>query len=227
MVISQWPEEERPREKLLSKGAEALSDAELLAIFLRTGLPGVTAIDLARQLLSQFGGLGPLLSADCQTFCVGKGLGKAKYAQLQAVLELTRRYLYEQLAENPVFTCATQVRDYLSVKMCDYRREVFAVLLLDNQHRLLGSHELFSGTIDGASVYPREVVRLALEKQAAAVILAHNHPSGIAEPSRADIAITKRLREALQLVDIRLLDHFVIGRGEVVSLAERGEIPSC
>lgn len=224
MAISHWPVEDRPREKLLAKGAAVLSDAELLAIFLRTGLPGVTAIDLARQLLDHFGGLGPLLSADQRSFCDAKGLGPAKYCQIQATLELTKRYLQEQLCDNPIFTCPSHVRDYLAVQMRDYQREVFVVLLLDTRHQLIEFCELFQGTIDSASVHPREVVRLALHKNAAAVIVAHNHPSGSAKPSVADIAITDRLKAALKLMDIRLLDHFVIGRGEVVSLADRGQL---
>ena len=159
MAISRWPLEERPREKLLAKGAAVLSDAELLAIFLRTGLPGLTAIDLARNLLTQFGGLGPLLSADRQAFCSAKGLGPAKYCQIQATLELTTRYLQEQLCGNPVFTRPGHVRDYLAVQMRDYQREVFVVLLLDTRHQLLEFRELFQGTIDAANVHPREVVR--------------------------------------------------------------------
>ena len=224
MAISHWPLEERPREKLLAQGAAVLSDAELLAIFLRTGLPGVTAIDLARQLLAHFGGLGPMLSADQRAFCSAKGLGPAKFAQVQANLELTTRYLQEQLHGNPVFTSPSQVKDYLAVQMRDYQREVFVVLLLDTCHQLLEYRELFQGTLSGASGHPREVVKLALSKNAAAVIVAHNHPSGNAEPSKADIAITRQLKQALSLMEIRLLDHFVVGRGEVTSLADRGQL---
>lgn len=207
-----------------SQGASALSDAELLAIFLRNGLPGITAIDLARGLLKEFGGLGALLGADRKTFCSAKGVGTAKFVQLKASLELTRRYLQEQLEGQPVFTSPEMVADYLSVQMRDYRREVFVMLLLDSKHQLLDNYELFQGTLDAASVHPREVVARALRMSAAAVIVAHNHPSGNAEPSQADIAITRRLKEALDLVDIRLLDHFVIGRGQVVSLAQRGKL---
>ena len=224
MAINQWPAAERPREKLLQRGASALSDAELLAIFLRTGVRGRSAIELARDLLAQFGGLVPLLAADQQAFCAGKGLGAAKYAQLQAVIELARRYLREQLSAQPVFTSPGQVREYLAMRLRGYQREVFALLLLDNQHRLLDCVELFQGTVDGASVHPREVVKLALQRNAVAVIAAHNHPSGVAEPSRADIAITRRLQDALQLVDIRLLDHLIVAAGQVISLAERGEM---
>jgi DNA repair protein RadC len=224
MAISHWPKEERPREKLLLRGASALTDSELLAIFLRTGLPGVTAIDLARSLLDKFGGIGPLLSADKDAFCAVKGLGPAKYTQLHACQELTARYLKEQLKEQPVFTKPSHVRDYLAVQMRDLRREVFVVLLLDTRHQLLEFHELFQGTIDAASVHPREVVRLALQKNAAAVIVAHNHPSGVAAPSDSDIAITQKLKLALELMEIRLLDHFIIGRGEVTSLADTGKM---
>ena len=224
MAIANWPESERPREKLMLRGASALSDAELLAIFLRTGLPGITAIDLARNLLVQFGGLGALLSADHGTFCEAKGVGTAKFVQLKASLELTRRYLQEQLEDQPVFTSPSKVSDYLSIQMRDYKREVFAVLLLDSKHQLVDTYELFHGTLDSASVHPREVVARALKLNAAAVIVAHNHPSGLAEPSQADIDITRRLKMALDLVDIRLLDHFIIVRGQVVSLAERGKL---
>jgi DNA repair protein RadC len=224
MSIKNWPREDRPREKLLAKGAEALTDAELLAIFLRTGRKGVSAIEMARDLLDGFGGLGPLLKADQQTFCSPKGLGVAKYCQLQATLELTKRYLEEQLSNDYVFSSPHEVMDYLAVQMRDYDREVFVVLLLDTRHRLIEFCELFQGTINSASVHPREVAKIALQKNAAAVIVAHNHPSGCAEPSRADIRITETLREALDVLDIKLLDHFVIGKGEVVSLASRGSL---
>lgn len=224
MAIHQWPKHQRPREKLLAKGSKALSDQELLAIFLRTGVSGMSAIDLAAKLLTHFGGLGALLSANQTSFCSIKGLGLAKYCQLKATLELTERYLREQLKNNDIFTSSKQVEDYLSVQMRDYQREVFSVLLLDSRHQLLGYHELFHGTIDTTSVHPREVVKLALEKNAAAVILAHNHPSGVAEPSNADVTITKRLKAALALIDIRLLDHFIIGRGDITSLANQGKM---
>ncbi|MDG1079631.1 MAG: DNA repair protein RadC [Porticoccaceae bacterium] len=224
MAISHWPMNERPREKLILRGASALSDAELLAIFLRTGLPGITAIDLARDLIKEFGGLGALISSDHTTFCKAKGVGRAKFVQLKASVELTRRYLQEQLEGQPVFTSPEKVGDYLSVQMRDYKREVFVMLLLDSKHQLIDTHELFQGTVDAASVHPREVVARALRKNAAAVIVAHNHPSGLAEPSQADIDITRRLKQALNLVEIRLLDHLIIGRGEVVSLAQRGKL---
>ena len=224
MAIRQWPKDQRPREKLLLKGATALTDAKLLAIFLRTRLPGLSAIDLANQLLDRFGGIGPLLKADQNSFSSAKGLGPAKYCQLQVTLELTHRYLNEQLNDGSVFTSPKQVEDYLSIQKRDYQREVFSVLLLDSKHQLLGYHELFQGSINEISVHPREVVKLALGKNATAVIVAHNHPSGVAEPSLSDIAITHKLRSTLGLIDITLLDHFIIGRGEITSLAEQGKM---
>jgi DNA repair protein RadC len=187
MKITDWPLAERPRERLLREGPAALSDAELLAIFLRTGIPGRTAVDLARDCLAHFGGLRQLLTAEQRHFCQHKGLGSAKFAQLQAALEMAR-------------------------------------LLLDNRHRVLRFTELFRGTINGASVHPREVVKTALQHNAAAVILAHNHPSGVAEPSAADRQLTDRLKDALELVDIRVLDHLVVGDAGCVSFAERGLI---
>ena len=222
MSIKDWPEGERPREKLLALGARALSDAELLAIFLRTGIPGLSAVDLARSLLTEFGGISPLLRADRQRFCAVKGLGEAKYTQLQSALELSRRHLGEQLSGTAVLGNPAAVTDFIRAHLHDYAHEVFMVLYLDTRHRLLAVEELFRGTIDGANVYPREVVRQALHHNAAAIIFAHNHPSGVAEPSSADEAITQRLQDALRLVDIRVLDHIIIGRGEQVSLAERG-----
>jgi DNA repair protein RadC len=222
MPITDWPAAERPREKLLQRGANALSDAELLAIFLRTGVTGKTAVDLARDLLQEYGGLRQLLCAAQTRFCGSRGLGSAKYAQLQAVLEMARRYLHEDLQHSEALTSPADSRRFLQAKLCHYPYEVFSCLFLDNRHRVIVFEELFRGTIDGANVHPREVVKRALEHNAAALILAHNHPSGVAEPSEADRRITQRLRDALALVDIRLLDHFVIGDGEPVSLAERG-----
>lgn len=224
MAITDWPADERPREKLLQRGPGALSDAELLAIFLRTGVPGKSAVDLARELLDQHKGLANLLAADQATFCRSNGLGSAKYAQLQAVLEMGRRYLREQLHRSDVLTSPQQTRDYLRARLAGYPYEVFACLFLDNRHRVIEYEELFRGTIDGASVHPREVVRRSLSHNAAALILAHNHPSGVAEPSQADRAITRRLKAALELVDIRLLDHMIVGSGEISSLAELGDI---
>ncbi|WP_347332575.1 RadC family protein [Marinimicrobium locisalis] len=222
MSIAQWPEAERPREKLLHRGPAALSDAELLAIFLRTGCAGKSAVDLARELLTEFGGLRPLLEASQEEFCRGLGLGNAKFTQLQAVLEMGRRHLSASLETGESLTSPDLVRRYLVAQLRHLNHEVFAVLFLDNQHRLRAFEELFQGTIDGASVYPREVVKRALTHNAAAVILAHNHPSGVAEPSQSDRRITTRLCEALDLVAVRVLDHMVVGDGEVVSFAERG-----
>ena len=221
MPITDWPIEQRPREKLIQQGSKALTDAELLAIFLRTGIRGKTAVDLSQDLLSGFDGLRQLLRADMQTFCEHPGLGTAKYAQLQAVLEMARRYLFEGLQRGDCLTSPEDTRQFLSSQLRDYPHEVFAVLFLDQRHRVICFEELFRGTIDGANVYPREVVKKALEHNAAALIFAHNHPSGVAEPSQSDERITKRLQEALKLVDIRVLDHFVVG-DEVVSFAERG-----
>lgn len=222
MTIRNWPACERPREKLIDRGPATLSDAELLAIFLRTGCQGLSAVDLARRLLTDFGGLRGILEADRQHFCAARGLGDAKFAQLQAVLEMARRHLAEQLTRPQAFTSADAVRHFLTSHLRHKPHEVFAALFLDNQHGLLRYEELSTGTIDGASVYPREVVKQVLRYNAAAVIFAHNHPSGVAEPSAADRSITTRLVQALNLVDVRVLDHFVVGEGEVVSFAERG-----
>ena len=222
MPITDWPSQERPREKLLIRGAGALSDAELLAIFLRTGVAGQTAVDLARQLLQEFGGLRQLLGADQPRFCRGRGLGLAKFTQLQAVVEMSRRYLQQQLQESDALNSPATTRRYLQARLRHYPHEVFSCLFLDNRHRVIAFEELFRGTIDGASVHPREVVKRALAHNAAALILAHNHPSGVAEPSQADRQITAHLKQALALVDIRVLDHIVVGEGDPVSLAERG-----
>lgn len=224
MAITDWLESERPREKLLHRGADALSDAELLAIFLRTGTRGKTAVDLARDLLNRFGGLRTLLEADINQFCKGEGLGLAKYAQLQATTEMARRHLMEKLHRGDVLESPNHTKQFLQSKLRDYPHEVFACLFLDNRHRVIQFEELFRGTINAASVHPREVVKKALDHNAAAVILTHNHPSGIAEPSDADRHITRQLVRALELVDIRVLDHLVVGDGETVSFAERGLI---
>ena len=222
MAITDWPKAERPREKLLARGAGALSDAELLAIFLRTGVPGKTAVDLARDILQHFGGLRGLLTANQSAFCAFAGLGIAKFSQLQAVLELSRRHLAENLQRGDTLRDPTATRRYLSARLRDYPHEVFGCLFMDNRHRVIIFEELFRGTINGASVHPREVVRRALAHNAAAVILAHNHPSGVAEPSEADRQLTRRLQAALELVDVKVLDHIVIGDGESVAFAERG-----
>ncbi|EGA70895.1 hypothetical protein VISI1226_16688 [Vibrio sinaloensis DSM 21326] len=213
-----------PREKLISHGPQALTDAELLAIFLRTGTRGMNVLELSDFLLKEFGSLRRLFGASQINFCQYKGLGVAKYVQLQAVLELTQRYLSETLQRGDALTSPQQTKLYLSGVLRDKQREEFYVLYLDNQHRVISGESLFQGTIDAASVYPREVVKRSLEHNAAAVIIAHNHPSGVAEPSQSDRRITRRISDALALVDIRILDHFVVGDGEIVSFAERGWI---
>lgn len=224
IAIRDWPMRERPRERLLECGSQALSDAELLAIFLRTGVAGQSAVDLARSLLEGFGGLRPLMQADQASFCAHRGLGTAKFAQLQAVLEMARRHLAASLPRGEKLSSATDTRNYLSSQLRDKPQEVFACLFLDNQHRVIAFEELFHGTINSASVYPREVVKAALKHNAAAIILAHNHPSGVAEPSQSDRVLTRQLTEALALVDIPVLDHCVVGDNEVISFAERGWI---
>ncbi|MEN8218719.1 MAG: DNA repair protein RadC [Pseudomonadota bacterium] len=220
--ITDMPLEERPREKLLQRGATALTNVELLAIFLRTGVRGKSALDLARDLLNDFGDLRSLLGADRDLFCQAKGLGDAKYVLLKASVEMSRRYLRECLERGNALTSPDDTRNFLMSELSGRDYEVFACLFLDNKHRVIKFEELFYGTIDSASVYPREVVKRALKSNAAALILAHNHPSGVADPSDADIAITKRLVDALSLIDVRVLDHFVIGDGYSVSLTERG-----
>ncbi|KPJ91201.1 MAG: hypothetical protein AMJ55_12235 [Gammaproteobacteria bacterium SG8_15] len=222
MAILDWPAHERPREKMLLRGAQALSDAELLAIFLRTGTRGKTAVDLARELLIQFGSLRALLEADRQQFCQSPGLGEAKYTQLQATLEMSRRYLAEKMARGDALNNPADTHRFLVAKMRDFRQEVFACLYLDNRHRVISFDEMFYGTINMASVHPREIVQRALKHNASAVILAHNHPSGIAEPSQADRDLTNQLQKALALVEVRVLDHVVVGDGTTVSFAERG-----
>lgn len=216
------PVEERPREKLLNLGAQALTDVELLSIFLGPGVKGRSVLDIARDLLDRFGGFRALLDARPEQIIGLPGMGIAKCAQIRATLELTDRYLRAVFDRGEPITDPRTTRRYLKFKLGRYTREVFAVMFLDNQHRLISYEELFFGTIDGASVHPREVVVRALENNAAAVILAHNHPSGVAEPSQADQRITERLISALQLVDVRVLDHMIVGEGEVLSFAERG-----
>lgn len=222
MPIRDWPEAERPREKLINRGPAALSDAELLAIFLRTGTRNHTAVDIGRKLLENFKGLRGLMNANQQQICQQPGLGMAKYAQLQAILELSRRHMAETLQRDDVLTDPAATRNYLMARLRDYPHEVFACLFLDNRHRVIAYEELFHGTINGTSVHPREIVKRCLGHNAAALILAHNHPSGVAEPSQADIKLTQRLQEALSLIDVRVLDHIVIGDGESIALAERG-----
>ena len=220
--IRLWHESERPREKLLRLGAAALSEAELLAILLQTGIKGRSALDMARVLLGEFRSLRGLLTAERQAVCRTPGLGSAKYALLQASLELARRHYAELMHAGPALSNPRATREYLRARLRDRDHEVFCCMFLDNRHRIIAFEEVFRGTIDGASVHPRDVVKLALARNAAAVILAHNHPSGIAEPSQADELITGRLRDALALVDIRVLDHIVVGDGSTVSFAERG-----
>ncbi|MEX8519592.1 MAG: DNA repair protein RadC [Leptothrix sp. (in: b-proteobacteria)] len=213
----------RPREKLLAQGPAALADAELLALLLRTGIKGMGVLEMADHLLTRFDGVRGLLRADAKALAAVKGLGgSAKRAELLAVLELARRALVAELAQRTVFDSPQAVRDYLRLQLAELAHEVFAVLFLDAQHRLLCFDEMFRGTLTQTSVYPREVLKRALGLNAAAVILAHNHPSGVAEPSRADEFLTQQLKTALALIDVRVLDHFVVGRGGVVSFAERG-----
>lgn len=222
MSIKNWPAAERPREKLLEHGAASLSDAELLAIFLRTGVSGKSAVDLARHLLIEFGSLRALLEADLNTFSHSLGLGPAKFSQLQAVLEMARRHLAERLRRDSALESPQAVRDYLKALLRHEPHEVFGCLFMDSKHRMLTFEVLFKGSIDSASVYPRQVVKRALRHNAAAVIFCHNHPSGIPEPSEADRTLTQRLKEALDLVEVRVLDHFIVGEGEPLSMVEYG-----
>jgi DNA repair protein RadC len=225
MAITDWPESERPRERLLRHGAGALSDAELLALFLRVGVKGASAVDLARTLLNRFGSLNRLFAASRAEFSEIPGMGDAKFAQLQAVLEMARRALHEDMAAGDALASPRAVRDWLKLALGRLPHEVFMVLLLDAQNRLIAAEELFRGSLTQTSVHPREVVKLALAHNAAGAILAHNHPSGVAEPSRADEALTQALRQALALVDVRLLDHFIVaGQAEPLSFAEKGLI---
>lgn len=224
MAISDWPEGERPRERLMARGAAALSDAELLAIFLRVGVPGKSAVDLARDLLAQFdGSLTHLAHATPEVLANQRGMGPAKSAQLAAVLELARRALAEEIRARDLLTSPATVRDWLRLQLAALPHEVFCALWLDSQNRLIAFDELFRGSLAQTSVYPREVVKRALACNAAAAVFAHNHPSGVAEPSRADEALTQSLKQALALVDVKVLDHFVVaGQSAPLSFAERG-----
>jgi DNA repair protein RadC len=222
MAIHQWPEQERPREKLLAHGPQRLSDAELLAVLFGSGCRGASAVDVGGRLLREFGSLRGLLLADRGRCSNTPGLGRRRYGLMQAALELSRRHFQQEAAAGPALESPRATRTFLVAQLRDLPYEVFCCLHLDNRHRLIAFDELFRGTIDGASVHPREVVRQALYRNAAAVILAHNHPSGVAEPSHADELITLRLRDALGLVDIRVLDHLIVGDSRCVSLAERG-----
>lgn len=222
MSITQWPEHERPRERLLKQGAAALSDAELLAIFLRVGMKGKSAVDLARELVSVFGSLNALFSASEVQLCAVNGIGVAKYVQLQAVLEMAKRSLAEQMKTSDALSSPQAVRDYLKLTLARLPHEVFVAVFLTAQNRVIAVEELFRGTLTQTSVYPREVVKRSLAHNAASVIFAHNHPSGEAAPSQADRALTSALADALALVDIRVLDHFIIAPGASLSFAEQG-----
>jgi len=222
MAIHNWPVAERPRERLLALGPRQLSDAELLAVFLRTGVSGCSALDLARLLLSDFGSLTAMLSSEPARLQKARGMGSAKTAQLLAALELARRSLAESLATRDALSSPRAVGDYLRLTLAGRDHEVFVAILLDAQHRVIACEELFRGTLTQTSVYPREVVKCALRHNAAAVILAHNHPSGVAEPSQADELLTRSLRSALALVDVQVLDHFVVASDRTTSFAERG-----
>jgi len=222
MAITDWLPDERPRERLLARGAESLSDAELIAIFLRTGVRGRSALDIARELLARFGSVSALFAADLKALSGTPGLGMAKCAQLVAVMEVARRALRETMSRGNALSSPRTVRDFLRLKLQDRPYEVFVGVFLDAQNRVLAVEELFRGTLTQTSVYPREVVKRALYFNAAALIFAHNHPSGVAEPSRSDEALTQALKQALALVDVKVLDHFVIGGGAAMSFAERG-----
>jgi DNA repair protein RadC len=224
MSIADWPAGERPREKLLQRGVAALSDAELLAIFLRTGVTGKSAVDLARELLARFGNLTQLFSASKKEFCGIHGMGQAKYVQLQAVLEMSRRALHEEMQCGDALNSPRAVREYLQLLLRTRQQEVFIAIFLDAQHRVIATEELFQGTLTQTSVYPREVVKRALAHNAAALIFAHNHPSGVAEPSESDRLLTDALRQALQLVDVRVLDHFIVAGAACLSFAEIGAL---
>lgn len=224
MSIKQWPKNERPRERLLMAGASALSDAELLAIFLRTGSKGNSVMELSRKLLHKFGSLKSIMNASQSEFCQFPGLGSTKYVQLQAIMELAQRHINSKLRERDIISCPADTVRYLQMQLSSYQHEVFGCLFLDNRNRVVAYEELFRGTINGANVHPREVVKCSLQHNAAAVIFAHNHPSGEAEPSQADIDVTLQLKKCLALVDIRVLDHLIIGQGVSSSLAELGKL---
>jgi DNA repair protein RadC len=224
MAISDWPLDARPREKLLKQGAHTLTDAELVAVFLRTGVVGKSAVDLGRELIERFGGLGGLCRADQSAACAAPGVGEAKYALLQAVMEMARRTLAEDMRAGDVLTSPDAVRAYLRLRLRDMEHEVFCCVFLDAQNRVIAVEELFRGTLTQTSVYPREILKRALAHNAAALILAHNHPSGVAEPSQADRLLTRQLSEALALVDIRVLDHFIVAGASFLSFMESGQL---
>jgi DNA repair protein RadC len=224
MAIRDWPEDARPREKLLARGAAALTDAELVAVFLRTGVTGKSAVDLGRELISRFGSLGGLCRADRRVACAAPGVGEAKFALLQAVMEMARRTLAQEMHAGDALNSPQAVRNYLRLTLRDKEYEVFCCVFLDAQNRVVAVEELFRGTLTQTSVYPREIVKRALAHNAAALILAHNHPSGVAEPSQADRLLTRRLSESLALVDIRVLDHFIVAGASSLSFMETGQL---
>ncbi len=224
MAINDWPKDQRPRERLINLGAHALSDPELLAVFLRTGVRGKSAVDLGRDMLQQFGSLRGLFAANLREFEQLHGLGSAKYAQLHAVLELAKRAIKEELQTQSSLSSPQAVRQYLQLEIGHKQYESFTILFLDIKNRLIKAQELFRGSLSHASVYPREVVKSALSHNAASVILAHNHPSGSPEPSQADISLTQTLKSAMALVDVRILDHFIVANHQIYSFAENGQI---
>jgi DNA repair protein RadC len=220
MAISDWPLAERPRERLLAEGAKVLSDAELLAVLLRTGLPGKSAVDLARELLTKYKGIAAMLEAgDLESV---RGLGPAKRAQFAAAIELARRALHEEMEKRNALTSPGAVRDYLRLALGRREQEVFVCIWLDAQHKVIKIDEAFKGTLTQTSVYPREIVKIAIARNAAAVIFAHNHPSGVAQPSQSDELLTRSLKEALELIEVKVLDHFVVAGNQAISFAERG-----
>lgn len=224
MSIKEWPAQERPRERLLSLGAEALSDAELLTIFLRTGTQGKTALDLARDALLKFGSLREVLSAKQNDFCDIDGFGPAKFAQLQATIEMSKRCFFEQIKEERLIDSSDACKDFVLRALKHQSHEVFACLFLDTQHKVIHFEELFQGTLNAAYVHPREVVRKVIEYNASAIVLAHNHPSGCTSPSKSDHRITQQIQSAVKLIDVRVLDHLIVGNNKVYSFAEHGEI---
>lgn len=222
MAIRDWPEDERPREKLIARGPGALSDAELLAILLRTGVAGKSAVDLGRELIQRFGSLNQMFAANEAALCEAPGMGPAKYVQFQAILEVAKRVLAEDLKRGDMLSSPQAVRDYLRLYFQQHQREAFVAIFLDIQNRVIAVEELFAGTLSHTAVHPREVVKRALAINAAAIVFAHNHPSGIAEPSAPDRHLTRMLLDALKLVDVKVLDHFIVGDGKPFSFAEHG-----
>ncbi len=222
MSIKDWPEDQQPREKLIKNGAKSLTDAELLAIFLRTGVKGLSAVDLAAKLLNDFDDLNHLLAADQETFCQGHGLGMATYVQLQAILEMADRYFHTGLKKGAVFNSTDVAKRYLIQQLSQSPFEIFACIFLDNKHQMIEYEALFQGTINQSSVYPREVLRRVIKHNAAAIIIAHNHPSGHIEPSPSDEQITRKLVKVMDLIDTKILDHIIVGGGSTYSMMEHG-----